>query len=120
MVHATKGQRSSGYSLIEVLVSLLVFSILAFSISAGITRALQASSISDNLTQATFLAQEKLEERAAGFGPRSGSDSPRPGFSREWTTTASAPPSRTARVTVAVSWTAAEQRTISLATLLNE
>ena len=120
MAHGAKRHQPSGYSLIEVIVSLLLFSILSFSISASITRALRANTISDNLTQASFLAQDKLEERAAGFGLRSGSDSPRPGFSREWTTIPSPLPSRTVRVTVSVSWTADQQRTISLATILNE
>ena len=107
-------------SLIEVIISILLFSIVAFSISAGITQMLRADTTSEKLTQAAILAQDKLEERAAGFGPRSGTDSPRPGFRREWSTNASAPPSRTARVTVSVSWTDSQDRTISLATILNE
>ena len=41
---------SLGFSLIEVLVSLLLFSVLALSISTSITNAVRQDTISENLT----------------------------------------------------------------------
>ena len=112
--------RSLGFSLIEVLVSLLLFSVLALSISASITNALRKDAISENLTHATILAQDKLEELSAGFGSRSGNDIPRLGFERTWTMATSAPPSGTARAEVNVSWADSQPHTISVATIINE
>ncbi len=112
--------KSLGFSLIEVLVSLFLFSVLALSISASVMNALRADTTSENLTQATILAQDKLEELSAGFDARSGSDIPRPGFTRTWTMAASAPPGGTARAEVHVSWTESQPHTISVATIINE
>ena len=111
---------SLGFSLIEVLVSLLLFSVLALSISTSITNAVRQDTISENLTQATILAQDKLEELSAGFGARSGSDTPRRGFERTWTMAASAPAGGTARAEVSVSWADAQPRIISVGTIINE
>ena len=111
---------SLGFSLIEVLVSLLLFSVLALSISASITNLLRKDTMSENLTQATILAQDKLEELSAGFGGRSGSDIPRTGFERAWNMATGAPPGNTARTEVNVSWTDSQLHTISVATLINE
>lgn len=111
---------SLGFSLIEVLASLFLFSVLALSISASITSALRADTSSEHLTQATILAQDKLEELSAGFGARSGSDIPRPGFARTWTMAASTPAGGPARAEVSVSWTDSQAHTISVATIINE
>lgn len=111
---------SLGFSLIEVLVSLFLFSVLALLISASITNALHADTASENLTQATILAQDKIEELSAGFGSQSGSDIPRPGFARTWNMAASAPPGGTAQAEVSVSWTDSQPHTISVATIVNE
>ena len=111
---------SLGFSLIEVLVSLLLFSVLALSISTSITNAVRQDTISANLTQATMLAQDKLEELSAGFGARSGSDIPRRGFERTWTMAASTPAGGTARAEVSVSWADAQPRIISVGTIINE
>lgn len=112
--------QSLGFSLIEVLVSLLLFSVLALSISASITHVLRKDALSENLTQATILAQDKLEELSAGFGSRSGSDTPRLGFERTWVMAASAPPSSTARAEVNVTWADFQSHTISVATIIHE
>ncbi len=114
-----KHVESFGFSLIEILVSLFLFSVLALSISASIMNALRADTISENLTQATILAQDKLEELSAGFGSRSGSDFPRLGFVRTWNMTASAPPGGPAGAEVSVSWTDSQPHTISVATIID-
>ena len=111
---------ASGFSLIEVLVAVLLFSLLALSIGASITNLLRVDTSSERLNRATVLAQNKLEELSAGFGARSGSDTPQPGFSRTWSTTPNQPPGSTARAEVRVSWQDPHDRTISLATLLND
>ena len=111
---------ASGFSLIEVLVAVLLFSLLALSISASLTNLLRVDTSSERLNRATVLAQNKLEELSAGFGARNGSDTPQPGFSRTWSIVASHPPGSTARAEVRVSWLDPQARTISLATLFNE
>ena len=111
---------ASGFSLIEVLVAVLLFSLLALSIGASITNLLRVDTSSERLNRAIVLAQNKLEELSAGFGARSGSATPQPGFSRTWSTTPNQPPGSTARAEVRVSWQDPHDRTISLATLFNE
>lgn len=111
---------SRGFSLIEVTISLLLFSFPALTISASVTNALRKDTISENLIQATILAQHKLEEVSSGFGARSDSDIPRLGFERTWTRPASAPPRGTAPAEATVSWVYPRPHTTSVATIVNE
>ena len=55
-----------GYSLIEVLVAMAVFAIASLGLAAGVTTVIRAGAVSEQVTQATVLAQEKMAEfRAA-------------------------------------------------------
>jgi len=111
----------AGYSLVEILVALAIFSLSAPGIAVGVSLAVRASHLSENFTLATILAQDKLEELRAQFGFRSsGEDSPRSGFSREWFIVTDSPETGVTRIDVAVSWTDYQSHSITLATVVNE
>jgi prepilin-type N-terminal cleavage/methylation domain-containing protein len=111
----------AGYSLVEILVALAIFSLSAPGIAVGVSLAVRASQLSANFTLATILAQDKLEDLRAPFGFRSsGEDSPRSGFSREWFIETDSPETGVTRIDVAVSWTDYQSHSITLATVVNE
>ena len=111
----------AGYSLVEILVALAVFSLSAPGITVGVSLAVHASQTSAHFTLATVLAQDKLEELRAQLGARSnGSDSPRSGFDRQWSVAADSPETGVVRIDVAVSWTDYQPHSLTLATVVNE
>ncbi len=111
----------AGYSLVEILVALAVFSLSVPGITVGVSMAVRANQTSEHFTLATVLAQDKLEELRAQFGSRSsGSDSPRPGFSRQWFIASDSPETGVVRIDVAVSWTDYQPHSLTLATVVNE
>jgi len=111
----------AGYSLVEILVALAVFSLSVPGIAAGVSLAVRASQTSEHFTQATVLAQDKLEELRAQFGSRSsGEDTPRPGFSRAWFIASDSPETGVMRIDVAISWTDYQPHSLTLATVVNE
>jgi len=113
--------KGGGYSLVEVLVALSVFSLVALSISSGVATGVRAGTMSAHFTLATILAQDKLEELRAQFEPvSSGSDTPQPGFSRAWDITPDSPQVGVVQIEVTVSWTDYQPHMISLATVVNE
>lgn len=112
---------NSGYSLIEVVVAMALFAIAILGLSAGVALVARSSLLSENLTRATILAQDKLEELTTPYAVRTGgSDEPQPGFTRDWSITLDDPATGVARVAVTVSWESGEPQTISLETVLNE
>lgn len=110
-----------GYSLIEVLVALTLFSLAALSLSAGVGTALRAGKLSADLTRATILAQDKLEELLAQGPPLdNGNDTPQPQFTRTWTATVDTPAVGVTHIEVVVSWTDSATHAVTLTTVLNE
>lgn len=111
----------AGYSLVELLVAMTLFAIAALGLSAGVVLVVRSEALSDNLTRATILAQDKLEELAAlGGAWAAGEDTPQPGFTRTWTVSADDPEIGVVRVDVSVSWDGQDSQVVSLATVLNE
>ena len=111
----------AGFSLVELLVSMTLFTIVALGLSAGVAMVSRAGLISDHLTHATILAQDKLEELAAHTGSQVGGvDTPQAGFTREWTFSSDAPDPGVTRIDVTVTWTEDETRSISLTTVIND
>lgn len=109
-----------GYSLIEVLVAMAVFAIASLGLAAGVTTVIRAGSVSEHVTQATVLAQEKMEEFRAAFEPlRDGEDSPRPEYTRRWQVTPDSPETGVTRIDVTVSWVAEGPRSVDLVTIVN-
>jgi hypothetical protein len=77
--------------------------------------------LSDHLTRAAFLAQDKLEEFLSHAGPlMDGTDAPEPGFSRAWFISVDDPEPGVHRVDVTVSWEGSDARTVSLTTVVND
>ena len=109
----------AGYSLVEVLVALAIFSLSAPAIAVGVSLAVRTAHISENLTLATILAQDKLEELRAQSGLRSsGGDSPRSGFRREWSIASDSPETGMTRIDVSISWSDYESHALALATVV--
>src|SRR5262245_54910324 len=113
--------RKAGYSLIEILVALAFFSIVSLGISVGVAMVVRTGKLSKDFTQATILAQDKLEELSAQVGSLAeGSDSPQPGFTRTWAVASDSPEVGVTQVDVTVSWTDFTPHTITLTTVMNE
>jgi type II secretion system protein I len=111
----------AGFSLIELLVAMTLFAIAALGLSAGVAIVSRAGVLSDRLTRATILAQDKLEELASHNGPLSGgADTPHAGFTREWTVSSDDPDTGVTRVDVTVTWEGSGSHSISLATVVND
>lgn len=110
-----------GYSLIEVLVALTLFSLATLGLSAGVGTTIRAGKLSADFTLATILAQDKLEELFAQGPPVSdGSDTPQPRFTRAWAATSDTPEVGVTQIDVVVSWADATRHTVILTTVLNE
>jgi prepilin-type N-terminal cleavage/methylation domain-containing protein len=110
-----------GYSLVEVLVSLAVFSIAAVGLSMSVTNSLRSGALSEHFTVATILAQDKLESlSAAGTALSDGNDSPHSDFARSWVITPDSPESGVSRIEVTVTWTDYGPHTVRLTTVVNE
>ncbi|MBI3301926.1 MAG: prepilin-type N-terminal cleavage/methylation domain-containing protein, partial [Deltaproteobacteria bacterium] len=111
----------AGYSLIEILVALTLFSVAALGLSAGVATVVRSGKLSEDFTQATILAQDKLEDLCAQVvSLNGGSDTPRPGFTRVWAITPDSPETGVARVDVSVSWGDSPPHTVALTTVVNE
>src|SRR5262245_28180768 len=111
----------AGYSLVEVLVALAIFSLSAPAIAVGVSLSVRTSHISENLTLATILAQDKLEElRARSSFLSGGGDTPHRGFSREWSVVTDSPETGMTRIDVSIFWSDYETHSLALATVIDE
>jgi len=111
----------AGFSLIEVLVAVALFSLAALALSAGAVTVIRATATSEHFTLATILAQDKLEELHAQTAPLSGNtDIPQPGFTRAWTVTPDSPQDGVSQIDVTVSWTDYQSHAVTLTTVVNE
>jgi len=112
---------NTGYSLLEILVAMSIFSIVSVALTVSITSGIRINHASERLTQATVLAQDTLEALSARPAARaSGTDTPQPGFTRTWTVTPDVPQLGVTQLDVTVSWTDYQPRTITLSTVLND
>lgn len=107
----------SGFTLIEVLISLVLFSIVALAIMTMCLSSIRGNATAQHTIEATLLAQDKLEElkgvsnlallangnevnlQAAGSSHR---------YNRSWTVS-NGPTSSSRRVAVTVGWRAGEE-----------
>src|SRR5262245_31791769 len=115
------GLGNTGYSLLETLVAIAIFSIAAVALTSSLTFGIRTSHASEQFTQATILVQDKLEVLCARPATRvSGTDSPQAGFTRTWTVSADTPQIGVTQIDVTVSWIDYLPRTITLSTVINE
>ncbi|MFQ5847195.1 MAG: hypothetical protein ACE5IQ_05900 [Candidatus Methylomirabilales bacterium] len=104
-----------GFTAGEVLVAAAVLAIVLMAVAGMFVSGTRDIQIGANRSRATFFAQQKLEElrNVPAFPPAPvspaapASDSPAPGFTRNWVvpTVTGSTPSRLATVSVVVSWT---------------
>ncbi|UCE18357.1 MAG: prepilin-type N-terminal cleavage/methylation domain-containing protein [Gemmatimonadota bacterium] len=97
-----------GFTLVEVMVAMFIFGILATGITTLMAVLIQNNDFSRCMTEATTLAESKLEVlRNVGYMniPAGwGSDEPSPDYFRSWIVEENVPQSGMKQITVAVSW----------------
>lgn len=59
------GKGQAGFTLIEVFVALFIFSIAALAVAAMTFMSIRGNAMTNQMSQATFLAQDKMEELLA-------------------------------------------------------
>lgn len=112
---------NTGYSLLEILVALSIFSIASVALTVSITSGIKINHASERLTQATVLAHDTLETLSARPAAReNGMDTSQPGFTRTWTVMPDVPQLGVTQLDVTVAWTDYQPRTITLSTVLND
>jgi type IV pilus modification protein PilV len=114
----------SGFTVIEVLVAMAVFSIGVLGFAMSTVSVTQGNQKSYNIAMANALAQDKLEElkaRPASFtsgGPVTDTISGQ-SFSRSWTVTANSPIAGMHKIDVTVTWTDYQSHSITLSSAIN-
>ncbi len=120
--------RSKGFTLIEVLISLVILSISLLALAGLMTTTTKTNAFGGNLTEAATLAQDRMEDLRVtdwnnivsgnDINPIRGSD-----YNRAWTVVLgpnSPPPpnDNEKRVTVTVNWNDGISRSISFLTVI--
>jgi prepilin-type N-terminal cleavage/methylation domain-containing protein len=119
-----KSEPAKGFTLIEILVAMSIFSIAVLGFAMGTIAIVQGNQKSYNVAIANALAQDKLEElkaRPASFasgGPVTDTISGQT-FSRSWTVTANSPISGMHKIDVTVTWTDYKSNSITLSSAIN-
>lgn len=114
----------SGYTLIEVLVAITIFSIAVLGFAMSTISVIRGNKSTYNVTIANALAQDKLEELKAlpssitSGGPVTDTISGQ-AFSRSWTVTANSPITGVRKIAVTVSWTDYKSNSITLSSAIN-
>ncbi|HEX9880479.1 MAG TPA: prepilin-type N-terminal cleavage/methylation domain-containing protein [Candidatus Binatia bacterium] len=102
--------QSQGFTLVEVLVAMGIFSVTFLALAAGAGSVMRSNNTSMNSTIATNLAQDKVEELKAMTGSNivtAGPVTDNVGgvdFTRTWTVTPNSPVPGVKQVDVTVSW----------------
>jgi prepilin-type N-terminal cleavage/methylation domain-containing protein len=111
----------AGYSLVEVLVAMSLFALAVLGLSAGVVTVSRSGVLGNDLTRATFFAQEKIEELVSRSDVRvDGLDNPEARFTRAWVIVPDTPETGVSKITVTVSWEGTDAQAVSLATVVNE
>ncbi len=119
----------SGFTLLEALFALAIFSIGLLAVNAMTTMTIKSNYMSKNLTTAVHLAQNKLDELKAGSyasvmdGSETGLDAEETAgagiFNRSVTVTSSANPNYKT-VEVVISWSDPDPRQVAMQTIIAE
>lgn len=122
----TKIAAARGFTLIEVLVAVSIFSIAVLGLAIGATTVMRANQTGLNTTIATNLAQDKLEELKAKTAANIVSGGPVTTtsggvtFSRSWTVTSNSPVTGVKRIDVTVTWTDYTSHTLTVSSAVKE
>jgi type IV pilus assembly protein PilV len=109
---------TEGFTLVEVLIALVVFVVGALGMLSMLTGLMWANTYSRNVTEATQLAQDRLEiMRSQGFSALGAGSDTVGSYSRSWTVDTAAV-SGAAVVAVTVQWQDKQPRQVRLQTVL--
>ena len=122
--HDVRSLPSGGFTVIEVLVSLAIFSVAILGLAVSATTIMRANQTSYSYTVATNLAQDKLEELKANPATLAsgGPDYPTAlgiTFTRTWTVTAPTPTLNASQIDVQVNWTDYTSRSVTISSAVN-
>jgi type IV pilus modification protein PilV len=114
----------SGFTVIEVMVSMAIFSAAILGLAASATTVMRANQTSYSYTIATNLAQDKLEELKANPATLAsgGPDYPTAlgmTFTRTWTVSPPTVTLNASQIDVQVSWTDYTSRSITISSAVN-
>ena len=118
----TKIDNNKGFTLIEVLVAMVILSVGLLGTAALITGIINGNKVSNRITTATVLAQDKMEEiKSVGYSnavseTRAFLPSPDDKYERKVTVVCDSPVANMKTVTVTVYWESG--KSISLQTIL--
>ncbi|MFQ5681808.1 MAG: prepilin-type N-terminal cleavage/methylation domain-containing protein [Candidatus Binatia bacterium] len=120
----------AGFTVIEVLVSMAIFSIAILGLAAGATSVMRANQTSRLSNIATNLAQQQLEQLksrtvANVTSCSSNCDNPVPtyqsvAFTRTWTVTANTPALGVTQIAVTVQWTDYTNHTVTITSSVSQ
>jgi type IV pilus assembly protein PilV len=118
--------RAHGFTLIEILVSLVIFALAVLGIAVGATSVMRGNQVALYSTIATDLAQDKLEDLKAQTPTTISSGGPVTNtlngvtFSRTWTVTPNSPVAGVRRIDVTVTWSDYQSRTLTISSAVKE
>lgn len=109
-----------GFTLVELLVSLAIFSVSVVALSSLALSNMSANHVAEDITKATALAEQKIEDlRGASLPPANGTSSDTIGiFTRTWTVAGGPSGTSTKDVTVTMTWGNHGSRSVRLQTLI--
>jgi len=116
-------RNNNGFTLIEVLVAMVILSVGLLGTAALITGIINSNKLSNRITTATVLAQDKMEEiKGAGYAgavteTRTFLPSPDDNYEREVTVVDGSPDANMRTVTVTVYWESS--KSVTLKTILS-
>ena len=117
--------KSKGFSLVEILVSVIILSVTLLALAALMMTATKGNAAGCHITEATTFAQDKLEELrvsswaslVSGTDVRQGSTGI--GYSRTWTPVAN-PPNNQQWVAITVNWTDRTAHSVRLLSVISQ
>jgi type IV pilus assembly protein PilV len=100
-MHTNRGER--GFTLLEILIGISIFAIGVLAVATMQVSAIRGNRLGNEVTQATFLAEEKLEElkNSADIASESDGSDQQGIFTRTWQISPAVGDSRLVAVTVA-------------------
>ena len=119
LLQVAGSRRRGGFTLIEVLISMIIFSVAILGLAIGASSVMRANQTSYFSTIAINLGQDKLEElkanpvALASGGPVTDTTDGVV-FTRNWTVTPNSPAPGVSRVDVQVEWTDHITHTVSI------
>jgi len=122
--HVPVNRKNSGFTLVELLVAIVILSVGLLGMATLTGSIIRNNKLSNDLTTATTLAQDKLEDiRAAGYASavsetKTACATPFSGYQREVTVSDNTPATGMKQVTVKVYWGPSDAHDVEIGTIL--